>query len=200
MEIDPTPLTPAQVGVRFSQVLTAGGGTAPLHFRITNGGLPPGATLDPITGALGGIPHRPGTYRFALTATDSSTGTGPYGATRSFTLTVRQGDAARLMFLTQPSRASSNGFLPPFQVLVLDQFGNRLSGVVVRLALFPIATAGRAGFTPGSVLRAKSSDAVATFDRVAITARGRYELLAKVGPIVAFSDPFNLGLDGRQLD
>jgi hypothetical protein len=198
--VDATPLQPARVGDRFSQALAVGGHPGPRQFSITSGALPPGLALNPNTGLLAGIPRKPGTFHFVVTVTDSSTATGPYSAARGFTLAVQQGRPARLVFLTQPGRAPSGGWLPPIQLLVLDDFGNRLSGVVVRLALVPIVTERQASPVQGSVLRTSASNGVAIFDRVAVTTHDRYRLLASVGGIVGFSDPFNVGLDGRRLD
>jgi hypothetical protein len=191
-------LAPARVGVVCRQAITGGGGTAPYQFSITGGRLPPGLTLNPSTGTLSVIPRTPGTFSFVLKATDSSMGTGPFSTTRSFTLTVRQGDAARLVLPTQPSIGLVNVFLPPLQVLVLDQSGNRLSGVVVRLALWPITTVGPAGCSAGSVVQATTVNGVATFSRVAIATRGRYKLLIGVGVADVLSNPFDGVQPGRE--
>src|SRR5581483_1342002 len=109
--------------------------------------------------------------------------------------TVAQGNPTRLVFLTQPGSAPVNGWLPPLQVLTLDQFGNRLNGVVVRLALVPLIALGPAGFRAGSVVQAATVNGVATFGRVAITARGVFQLCAFDFPgVLAFSAPFGVGL------
>ena len=45
-------------------------------------------TVNPSSGAITGTPSAPGTFNFSVTATDSSTGTGPYTATQSYVITV----------------------------------------------------------------------------------------------------------------
>jgi hypothetical protein len=83
-------------------------------------------------------------------------------------------------------------------VLVVDALGRPVSGALIRLSLVPVAAPRGAGFAPGSVLQAVAVNGVATFDRVAITLRGRYKLLADVDDTGVFSDPFNVGRFGRQ--
>jgi len=69
-------------GVSYSATLNpATGGTAPYSYAVTNGALPDGLTLNPVTGALSGTPTADGTFSFAVTATDSTTGSGaPYSS------------------------------------------------------------------------------------------------------------------------
>lgn len=66
----------------------ASGGTAPYAYSINAGALPGGLTLNPSTGAITGTPSALGTFNFTVTATDSSTGTGPYISSRAHTITV----------------------------------------------------------------------------------------------------------------
>jgi gliding motility-associated-like protein len=84
-----TSLTNANVGVAYNRTLNlAGGGTAPYTYAITAGALPAGISLSS-TGTLSGTPTGTGTFNFAVTATDASTGSGPYSsAPRGYTLTV----------------------------------------------------------------------------------------------------------------
>ncbi|WP_210217162.1 Ig domain-containing protein, partial [Klebsiella pneumoniae] len=57
-------------------------------YAVTAGALPPGIVLNASSGALSGTPTSAGTFNFAVTATDSSTGTGPFTTGQGFTLTV----------------------------------------------------------------------------------------------------------------
>ncbi|WP_181393062.1 putative Ig domain-containing protein, partial [Stenotrophomonas sp. HMWF023] len=67
----------------------ASGGTSPYSYAVTAGALPAGITLNTATGALTGTPTASGTFNFAVTATDSSTGSGPYTSTpRGYTLQI----------------------------------------------------------------------------------------------------------------
>jgi uncharacterized repeat protein (TIGR01451 family) len=116
--------------------------------------------------------------------------------------TVTQGTPTFIFFVTPPRGALVNAFLPAFQVGVLDQFGNKMAGTNVTLTLVQIASVGVAGhFTANSVLTKATVIGVATFDRVAITARGRYQIRATAGTLTTTLTPllnFDVGLvNGR---
>lgn len=66
----------------------ASGGTAPYSYQVTGGALPAGVTLDRATGALSGTPTVTGAFSFTVTATDSSTGSGPYRTAQTYALDV----------------------------------------------------------------------------------------------------------------
>ncbi|GAB3102786.1 putative Ig domain-containing protein [Lysobacter terrae] len=87
VSVSPTTLPSATAGSAYSQTITASGGTATYTFAITAGALPAGLTLSS-GGALSGTPTAGGTFNFTVTATDSSTGTGPYTGSRAYSLTV----------------------------------------------------------------------------------------------------------------
>ncbi|HTJ13201.1 MAG TPA: putative Ig domain-containing protein [Dinghuibacter sp.] len=83
-----TPTLPAAaVGVAYSQTVTATGGTSPYTYAVTSGSLPAGLTLAS-DGTLSGTPTAGGSFNFTITATDASTGSGPYTGSQSYTLTV----------------------------------------------------------------------------------------------------------------
>lgn len=84
-----TPLAGGTLGVTYSAAITpASGGSAPYAYAVTAGALPGGLTLNASTGAVSGTPSALGTFNFSITATDSSTGTGPYTATQVYAITV----------------------------------------------------------------------------------------------------------------
>lgn len=85
--ISQTSLAAATVGASFNQTLTASGGTAPYSYAVTAGSLPAGLSLSS-GGVILGTPTAGGTFNFTATATDSSTGTGPFTGQRAYTLTV----------------------------------------------------------------------------------------------------------------
>ncbi len=85
--LSPTSLPAATVGAAYSQTLSASGGTAPYTYAVTAGALPAGLTLSS-AGVLSGTPTAGGTFNVTVTATDSSTGTGPFTGSRAYTLTV----------------------------------------------------------------------------------------------------------------
>ncbi|MER9657041.1 putative Ig domain-containing protein [Mesorhizobium sp. M0152] len=75
-----TTLANGTVGAAYSASLNpATGGTAPYAYAVTAGALPPGISLSG-AGAFSGTPTAEGIYNFSVTATDSSTGTGPYSS------------------------------------------------------------------------------------------------------------------------
>lgn len=84
-----TTLSNGTVGSAYAATLNAAtGGTAPYTYAVASGALPAGVTLSG-SGALSGTPTAGGTFNFTVTATDSSTGTGPYSSSpRSYSLTI----------------------------------------------------------------------------------------------------------------
>ncbi|MBH8559022.1 putative Ig domain-containing protein [Hymenobacter negativus] len=86
ISIAPVTLPNGTQGTAYSQALSAAGGTAPYTFAITAGALPAGLTLT--NGTIAGTPAANGTFNFTVTATDASTGSGPYSGSRSYSLTI----------------------------------------------------------------------------------------------------------------
>ncbi len=99
LTIAPIPVAKAQVGVPYATTVAATGGTAPYTYTIASGALPAGITLNATTGVIGGSSTAQGTFTFAIAATDSSTGSGPFTITQPFTLAV----AAPTIVVTPPS-------------------------------------------------------------------------------------------------
>lgn len=89
ISIAPTTLPTLTRNAAYSQTITAAGGTAPYSYAVTNGVAPAGVTLSP-TGVLSGTPTAAGAYAFTVTATDSSSGSGPYTGARAYSGTVQQ--------------------------------------------------------------------------------------------------------------
>jgi large repetitive protein len=88
--VSPATLPDGTYNSDYSQTVTASGGTTAYTFAVTSGSLPPGLSLSS-TGVLSGMPSAAGNYNFSITATDSSTGTGPYASSRTYTIRRRQG-------------------------------------------------------------------------------------------------------------
>ena len=87
LAIVPASLPGGTVGATYAATLAASGGTAPYRFAVTTGSLPTGLTLAE-GGALSGVPTAPGSYDVIVTATDSSTGSGPYTVQQRYTLSI----------------------------------------------------------------------------------------------------------------
>jgi hypothetical protein len=60
------------VGVRYAARASATGGTAPFSWNVVGGALPGGLTLDPASGAIGGVPRAPGSFSAELGVRDAS--------------------------------------------------------------------------------------------------------------------------------
>ena len=87
VSVAPATLPNGGVAQAYSQTLTASGGTAGYSFAVTAGALPAGLSLAS-NGSLSGTPTAGGTFNFTVTATDSSTGSGPYTGSNSYTVLV----------------------------------------------------------------------------------------------------------------
>ncbi|MDV2968386.1 autotransporter domain-containing protein [Nitratireductor aquimarinus] len=85
--LSPATLPPATQGVPYAQTITASGGTAPYTYSTTAGALPSGINLSS-SGVLSGSPTVNGTFNFTVTATDSSTGSGPYSDSRAYSFQI----------------------------------------------------------------------------------------------------------------
>src|SRR6202035_5208543 len=81
-----TPPT-GQVGVPYTDTLTATGGTTPYTWSVSAGTLPAGITLNASTGVLAGTPTVAGTFSFTVTVTDSGSQT----ATKATSITIAAG-------------------------------------------------------------------------------------------------------------
>ncbi|MEO6076518.1 MAG: IPTL-CTERM sorting domain-containing protein, partial [Dokdonella sp.] len=69
--VTPATLPAANVGVAYSQMLIASGGTAPYTFIVVSGTLPPGLMMS-AAGMLTGTPTSTGNFVFTVRATDSA--------------------------------------------------------------------------------------------------------------------------------
>ncbi|WP_267555763.1 putative Ig domain-containing protein, partial [Rhizobium rhizogenes] len=85
--VAPTTLAAATLNASYSETITASGGTSTYTYAVTAGALPAGLTLSS-AGDLSGTPTAAGTFNFTVTATDSSTGSGPYTGSRAYTLVL----------------------------------------------------------------------------------------------------------------
>ncbi|GAB3493294.1 hypothetical protein GCM10027341_08410 [Spirosoma knui] len=78
----------ATIGVAFSQSFTAVGGTGNASFSLANGAtLPPGLTLNAVTGVLSGTPTALGSFTLAVRATNANSCS---AVSATYTLTVQE--------------------------------------------------------------------------------------------------------------
>jgi large repetitive protein len=89
--ISPATLPNGQVGLAYSQTVTASGGIGPYTFAVTAGALPAGVTLSP-GGTLGGTPTAGGNFSFTIAATDSSASPGPFSGNQAYTINIADGE------------------------------------------------------------------------------------------------------------
>src|SRR5262249_19644591 len=68
----------------YSQTITGSAGTGAFLLGVTNGALPDGLSLNPLTGEISGTPTAANTFRFTVTARDNLGATG----SRVFTITI----------------------------------------------------------------------------------------------------------------
>ena len=80
-----TRLPGSSVGSSYHAVLYASGGRAPYNFTVSQGELPPGLVLNPLTGSISGIPTRAGTFTFTITVVGEPSGS---SGVRAYTVTV----------------------------------------------------------------------------------------------------------------
>ncbi len=180
-------ITPSNVNVAVtgSQTFTAGGGFPPYTFSLVTNNS--GATLNTATGqyTAGTTPNVIDTVR----ATDF------FGSTAEATINVTTGAPAQLAFITQPtSQTAGDGFDPPIQVAVQDQFGNTVTNATnaVTLSLQNNPCGGFVSIPGGNTRNAVGGIATFDFARVTTACEG-YTLQASGGGLTsAVSNSFNI--------
>lgn len=70
--IGSTTLPTGNIGVNYSQSLGLNGGTAPIGFSVSSGALPPGLSLDAVTGVISGTPASSGKKSFTIRVIDAT--------------------------------------------------------------------------------------------------------------------------------
>jgi hypothetical protein len=69
--ITSTPSATTQVGQSYFQINVASGGTPPYTYLLVAGDLPPGTTLNPLTGVVSGTASMAGAFSYTIQAKDS---------------------------------------------------------------------------------------------------------------------------------
>lgn len=87
LTLTPGSLANGQRAQAYSATLVAGGSVGPYTYAVTGGALPSGLTLTS-GGILSGTPQASGAFNFTVTATDSSSGAGPFSVVRGYGLNI----------------------------------------------------------------------------------------------------------------
>ena len=87
LQFSTSSLAAGQVGVAYSKMIQATGGTTAYHWSISSGALPSGLTLSAATGTISGKPTKSGSSTFTAKVTDSTSPTSQ-AATKSLTITI----------------------------------------------------------------------------------------------------------------
>jgi hypothetical protein len=78
----PPALLPGNLGASYQAVLSVSGGRSPYEFYVNQGKLPPGLTLNSVTGNISGTPTQSGNFTFTISVSGGGSGT------HNYTLTV----------------------------------------------------------------------------------------------------------------
>jgi hypothetical protein len=89
LTVAPPQLPAAAQGTGYTGLLTSTGGTGPVYWSVTSGGLPDGLSLDSGSGQLTGIPTAAGTFSFTAQVTDATSDT----VSENLSITVAPGSA-----------------------------------------------------------------------------------------------------------
>ncbi|HEY4994425.1 MAG TPA: putative Ig domain-containing protein, partial [Nakamurella sp.] len=111
-----------QVGVAYTDTLTAAGGTTPYTWSVSAGTLPAGITLGASTGVLAGTPTAGGTSNFTIKVTDAAGQT----ATQPTAITILAG--AMSIAATASAAATAPGATVSYTVKVTNTGPVALTG------------------------------------------------------------------------
>jgi len=166
-----SPLPTGQVGVNYSQSLTATGGTGQYTWSVTVGALPNPPALNPTTGLISGQPSAATTANFTIQVQDSNQVT----ASVPFTLTINP--AASIQTL---SPNSSNAGLS-LQVSITGSYTHFAQGTTVASFGPGIAVGGGTAGQPGPVTVISATSATAQIAISASAATGSQTVTVTTG-------------------
>jgi uncharacterized repeat protein (TIGR03803 family) len=102
--VSPSILPDGQEGIGYGETIAGNDGAPPYTYSLGGGALPPGLTLDSVTGAIGGVPTAAGSYAFTVIAYDANSCAG----SRALSINVAAAGATTLASI-QPDCGSSSG-------------------------------------------------------------------------------------------
>ncbi|MCC7340360.1 MAG: putative Ig domain-containing protein [Bryobacterales bacterium] len=162
-----SPLPPGGVGESYTATISATGGLPPYGFSVSAGALPPGLSLNPQTGVIGGNPTQEGSYTFTVRVSDTG---GDTAVTREFVIQVLSG----VRLVTQNplpdglvgapynlTFAAQSG-VPPYVFSVIE--GQLPSGITLNPATGEISGTPTAPFSGSFTLRVRDSATPAAVD------------------------------------
>ncbi|HEY4356473.1 MAG TPA: putative Ig domain-containing protein [Acidobacteriaceae bacterium] len=180
--ITTTSLPDGKVATAYTATIAATSGTTPYTFTITSGGLPPGLTIAPSTGAITGTPTTAGLSNFVVTVTDKNGGT----ANKALSINVAALTPITLSPLTLPAgivntaytstTLSATGGTAPYTYTVTT--GTLPAGI----------TLSPAGVLAGTPTAAGSFPIVVTAtDNTSRTGTASYTITVTAAPVITIS-------------
>ena len=167
-----SPLPTGQVGVNYSQTLTAMGGSGLYTWAVSVGSsLPGGLLLNSVTGLISGPPTAAAASNFTIQATDSSQAT----ASQAFALTINPPASIQTL---SPSSANAGLSL---QVSITGSYTHFVQGTTVASFGPGIAVGGAAAGQPGPVTVASATSATAEIAISASAAVGSQTVTVTTG-------------------
>jgi hypothetical protein len=134
--ITTTSLPDGQVGVAYSQFVSATNGQLPFFWSISVGPLPAGLTIDSNTGEIGGLPTTTGTFPFTVRVTDDLNDS----ATADLTIVITSAPSFAITTTALPDGAAgvpyhvklhATGGQPPLAWSIVSGSGNLPSGLTL---------------------------------------------------------------------
>jgi hypothetical protein len=108
MAINTLTLADGTVRSGYWQTLTGSHGNTPYTWSLASGSLPPGLTLDPVSGLISGSPRNAGTYTFSITMTDSTGDSVTAGFTIRIYLTSSGGSGGATLPTPSPTTPAAS--------------------------------------------------------------------------------------------
>ena len=166
-----SPLPTGQVGVNYSQTLTATGGSGSYTWAVTAGSLPGGLSLTAATGLIGGQPTTATTANFTIQVTDTNQAT----ASAPFALTI---NPAASILSVSPNTGNAGLNL---QVTITGSYTHFVQGTTVASFGAGISVGGGTAGQPGPVTVNSPTSATAQLSISASAATGSQTVTVATG-------------------
>lgn len=143
------PIPPVQVGKEYSVTLEQTGGSN-VKWQVTSGSLPPGLSLNELTGVISGVPTAPGSFNFSVTAVSDDCSPPPEvgftGETfiEGFDLGLGA-DTSNIAYLRSQFYVPTDGYDTGKVTYYLEMVGKNLDAAPVTWKVYPITSVGAGG-------------------------------------------------------